>query len=78
MAFRDLTSVDEVLRDHEGYGLCEIDVEALVAEGLEVRYEPSDSEGIAHVAVRGQLSKAVRQRLARTAQVVVAPNVRAG
>ena len=74
MALRQLTSVEEMLKDHEAYGVCEIDVEALVAEGLQVSYEPSDQDGVSHVAVRGRLSGGVRHNLARTARVIKEPN----
>lgn len=74
MTLRDLTSVEEMLKGHEAYGLCEMDVEALVAEGLQVSYEPSDQEGVAHVAVRGRLSGSVRHNLARRARVIKEPN----
>lgn len=73
MALKDKTSVREILDGHEGYGLCEIDVDSLVREGLEVRYEPSEQEGPAHVAVRGRFTEGVRHRLACAARVVVEP-----
>jgi uncharacterized protein (DUF952 family) len=75
MALKVLTSHDELLRGHDGFGLCEIDVATLLGENLRIRYEPSDQEGIAHVSVRGNLGEGVRRRLARRARVVVEPRI---
>lgn len=75
MAITFKTSPSEVLRGHDDYGLCEIDAEVLIAEGLEVRYAPSEQEGDAHVAIIGPLGQGVRHRLARRARVIVAPRI---
>jgi hypothetical protein len=58
-----------------GFGVLEIDVAAVCAEGLQVVFDPSETEGPAHVQVRGSLTGAVRKRLAMKARVVIPPNV---
>lgn len=77
-AFSDLTNPEELLVGHDGFGLCEITVEALIAEGLDVTYEPSEEEGDAHVAIRGALTGGVRHRLSRQSRCVIAPTIQSG
>lgn len=73
MALVDLTTPEELLLGHEGFGILAIDAADLCAEGLDVEFAPSDQEGPAHVAVRGDLTRSVRRRLANKAQVVKPP-----
>ena len=75
MALKELTTEEALLKGHEGFGLCEIDASALVLEDLQITYEPSEEEGLAHVAVRGKLSEGLRRRLARRARVVIEPRI---
>jgi len=75
MALADLTTPEELLIGHEGFGVLEIDAADLCAEGLEVEFSPSEQEGPAHVAVRGSLTRSVRKRLANRAAVVKPPNI---
>jgi hypothetical protein len=71
MSLKDLTTVGEMLRGHDGFGLCEIDASDLVRLGLDVTYEP-EPEDRAHVAVRG-VTKSLRGKMALIARVVVEP-----
>lgn len=75
MALASLTTPEELLIGHDGYGVLEIDIADLIAEGLEVRFDPSEEEGPAHVQVRGELTRSVRKKLASRAHVVIAPRV---
>ncbi len=75
MALADLTSPLELLAGHEGFGIFEIDVVGILAEGLEVRFDPSERKGRAHVQVRGNLPGSVRRRLARRSRVLIPPHL---
>ena len=72
----ELTTPEEMLAGREGFGLCEVDIEILVNLKLEARYEPSEKEGPAHVAIRGQLSGTVRHQIAKAARMVVVPQLK--
>ncbi len=73
MAVSSLCTPQDLLVGHENFGVLEIDVADLVTEGLEVQFDPSESEGPAHVAVRGNLTRSVRKRLASRARVIIPP-----
>lgn len=75
MALASLTTPEELLIGHDGYGVLEIDVADLTAERLEVRFDPSEEEGPAHVQIRGELPRSVRKKLASQAHVVIAPRI---
>lgn len=75
MALAELTTPDEVAAKapRPGFGVFEIDVQYLLEAGLQVIFDPSEAEGPSHVQVRGNLSGAIRKRLAERARVVLAP-----
>lgn len=77
MAASALTSAEALIAQAPGpgFGVCEIDVAVLLAEGLEVIFDPREKEGPAHVQVRGALTASVRKRLSARAQVVIPPNI---
>jgi hypothetical protein len=75
MALASLTTPEELLMGHDGFGVLEIDVADLIAEGLEARYDPSEEEGPAHVQVRGALTRSVGRKLAARANVVIPPTI---
>lgn len=77
MDFAELTTPDTVAAraPAPGFGVFEIDIADLLAEGLEVIYDPSEMEGSAHVQVRGTLSGSVRKRLSAKAVVVIPPTL---
>jgi len=73
-SLQDLTTAAKVLEGHPGFGLCEIDVGVVVAQGLTARFDPTD-EDPAHVRVDGPLGKKVRRALAEPSRVLVEPTL---
>jgi len=71
-SLRDLTSAAKVLEGHLGFGLCEVDVAAVVARGLTATYDPT-SDDPAHVRLDGPLGKGVRRVLAEASRVLEDP-----
>ena len=45
MAVFCCTNVEDLLIHHQGFGVLEVDVADLLAEGLEIVFEPSEEEG---------------------------------
>jgi hypothetical protein len=73
MSMKGLTTADDMLRGYNGFGLCEVSIEDLVALKLQVTYEPGEGDD-AHVAIRG-VTKSMRGKIAAVARVVIPPGL---
>jgi hypothetical protein len=73
-SLQELTFPAKVLEDHAGFGLCEVDVAVVVAQGLTATYDPTPDDP-AHVRVEGPLGKRVRRALAEPSRVLVGPTL---
>ncbi len=71
-SLQELTSPAKVLEGHPSFGLCEVDVTAVVAQGLTATYDPTSGDP-AHVRLDGPLGKGVRRALAESSRVLEDP-----
>ena len=71
-SLQELTTEAKVLEGHPNFGLCEVDVAEVMAQGLTATFDPTP-EDPAHVRVDGPLGKGVRRALSDVCRVLVKP-----
>ena len=67
-----LSSVEETLAGHPGYGIASLTAESLYVENQHIRHKP-ESNNFAHCDVEGDKPKRVRRRLRDSAKLLITP-----